>query len=687
MKIVDKKTLVKCSSEDIKDFGFIFNAKMVQILSDSLYEDKVLAIVRELSTNAYDSHCENGNPDQPFDVHLPTHRDPEFYIRDYGCGMSPEKIDTVYRHYGGSDRTDSNNFIGGFGLGSKTPFCYHTKTFTVDSWYDGTHYCYSAFVGQDGMPQIAKTFEGPSDDPTGVKITLPVRSGDLWVFEDRAEEVYSSFTVTPVFTGRELKIKPPEYSIKNQYWGYNKHRSRTAKVIIGQVAYKLSSSSLDLNPAQERVLDKPFDFFAQIGELSVNVSREGLSYDDRTKARIKFYINNVIQEANSQVQAEINKCKTLWEARQRVANMEHSMLNLVDNKKLEYNGEKLLSKEISLRHIDLSELKLDQIDIREYSPGFNQTPYEQKRTTFPIIFNGDVFINDLKTGCYVRSKYHCQNTRVKTLIINFKDEKQRQEFYKLSGLSDQHFTPISTIEADTVRNTRAKFTHVKCFNQNFRGHSDSFEYRFWNSCKTQDVEKGLYVLTLRSKFINLDNKAYHPYELRCLLDCLRVFDIKIPEIYGIRKADEKLAKELGLESCMTWFLDNAKALIKKHNYKQSKHDKQAYERVDNSFFKGFGNARKLSNVAKLCDSNSDLVKFMSIIEDLELISGSKLCNLDRLSRLCKTKMDGTVVDRKIGEKIGKILDKYPLLKYLDSSVNDAEVANYVTVIDNSTVLV
>ena len=54
------------------------------VLSSTIYEDKIKAPIRELSTNAYDAHVEAGCPDKPFEVHLPNAIDPEFRVRDYG---------------------------------------------------------------------------------------------------------------------------------------------------------------------------------------------------------------------------------------------------------------------------------------------------------------------------------------------------------------------------------------------------------------------------------------------------------------------------------------------------------------------------------------------------------------------------------------------------------------------------
>jgi glycosyltransferase involved in cell wall biosynthesis len=86
-----------------REFTIKSCSKAFKILSDKLYSDKIGAVVRELSTNAYDSHIEANNPNS-FDVHFPNMIEPYFYIRDYGTGISPENIISVLLCYVSHDK-------------------------------------------------------------------------------------------------------------------------------------------------------------------------------------------------------------------------------------------------------------------------------------------------------------------------------------------------------------------------------------------------------------------------------------------------------------------------------------------------------------------------------------------------------------------------------------------------------
>jgi sensor histidine kinase regulating citrate/malate metabolism len=127
-----KKT--KCETNMTGKTGFTIaaNASMFRILSDGLYSNKIKAVIREVSCNAYDANVDAGNGDVPIVVHLPNDLEPFFSIKDSGPGLNPEQMVDIYTQYGNSTKTDNNNAIGCLGLGSKSPFSY-IDSFTVIS--------------------------------------------------------------------------------------------------------------------------------------------------------------------------------------------------------------------------------------------------------------------------------------------------------------------------------------------------------------------------------------------------------------------------------------------------------------------------------------------------------------------------------------------------------------------------
>jgi HSP90 family molecular chaperone len=178
---------------EIGEFRIRNSAKAFNILSSGLYANKVRAIIRELSCNAVDSHVAAGKTETPFDVHLPNQLEPWFSIRDYGTGLSHEQVTNIYTTYFESTKTNSNDFIGALGLGSKSPFSY-TDNFTVTAIKDGTKGIYSAFINDSGVPSIAKMGEETTEEPAGVEIKFSVSDRyDFSKFQDEARVVYTYF--------------------------------------------------------------------------------------------------------------------------------------------------------------------------------------------------------------------------------------------------------------------------------------------------------------------------------------------------------------------------------------------------------------------------------------------------------------------------------------------------------------
>jgi hypothetical protein len=82
---------MRVSDDDVNRF--------IPFFRDYLYSNKILAPIREYSTNARDEHIENGTPELPIQVTLPSTFAPEFKVRDFGAGLTMKEIDDVYVQY------------------------------------------------------------------------------------------------------------------------------------------------------------------------------------------------------------------------------------------------------------------------------------------------------------------------------------------------------------------------------------------------------------------------------------------------------------------------------------------------------------------------------------------------------------------------------------------------------------
>ena len=272
------------------------NAHMFSMLIGKVYNDLILAPVREWSTNAVDAHILASNPD-PFNVHLPTQDEPYFAVRDFGPGLSEDDILGLFSSFGSSTKRDSNAYNGAFGIGRMSGLAYATS-FTVDSYHNGTHYSYLITL-QDGIPVNARLFDSPTSEPNGLKLTLSVRVQDIHLFHDRAKNLYKYFDLKPLLN-IELDISTPLASQLCDDWYFHDDGYRSY-VLMANVRYQIDISKIKTHNFERLILKMP------TGSVSITPGRESLSYDDKTIAAIQAAYDNVLSTSLSHAQDYINE--------------------------------------------------------------------------------------------------------------------------------------------------------------------------------------------------------------------------------------------------------------------------------------------------------------------------------------------------------------------------------------------
>ena len=155
---------------EAETFEIAQTAEFFQILSSTLYSDKMLAVVREVLCNAWDAHIEAGKTDIPVKVTLTAQK---LSIQDFGDGIAKDMMSQRYATYGGSTKARNDKVTGGFGLGCKAPFAY-TDHFEVTSCFKHEKTIYqlalsSAEVG--GKPSILPLMTIPTTE-TGLTVSI-----------------------------------------------------------------------------------------------------------------------------------------------------------------------------------------------------------------------------------------------------------------------------------------------------------------------------------------------------------------------------------------------------------------------------------------------------------------------------------------------------------------------------------
>lgn len=322
MKLSQEASPVEISGAISKPQEFQIKAskEAFKILSSGLYNNKILAIIRELSCNAYDAHVAAGKKDEPFYINLPTTLDTQFSVKDNGIGLSHEGVISLYTTYFGTNKSESNDYVGALGLGSKSPFCY-TEGFTVVSRYNGMKRTYSCFIGDTGTPQVLLQGEEATTECNGLEVSFPVNKQDIWEFENQAKRALEFFNPKPIIN-TDIDIPQKDYTFKCDRWGLRNEYGGEPRAIQGMVPYEVGDIDTSrMTHMQQSIMKLPIDIFFPIGELSVAVSRESLSNDDRTINNILKAISSIGKDFLQQVKDKVKDCNSLWEARLLIFNM------------------------------------------------------------------------------------------------------------------------------------------------------------------------------------------------------------------------------------------------------------------------------------------------------------------------------------------------------------------------------
>lgn len=301
MKLQSSDTLVTdgIDANATRAFSFKANGKAFKVMIDGLYSEKIDSVVREVCSNAYDSHIEAGKAHVPFDVKMPTSLEPVLVVRDFGLGLSKDMAEHLFSTIFESTKEQSNDSIGAFGLGSKSPFAI-TDQFTVESRFDGMLHIFLVYKDASGVPVILPTHYEPDDEGNGVTVKIPVPPADVFKVQAALKRQLYLFPHKPTVNGSVWGgwVSPKEDSllalrtrqIKGAPW--TGHR-----VSMGPVSYPLNLSELseenqsrlklfDLHNTNDLIITE-----MPMGSLDLQPSREGLSYIAMTKDNLNEYFD------------------------------------------------------------------------------------------------------------------------------------------------------------------------------------------------------------------------------------------------------------------------------------------------------------------------------------------------------------------------------------------------------------
>jgi hypothetical protein len=307
----------------------IGNEKLImKLLRTKMYSNPIKVLIQEYLCNARDANREAGSS-KAIEVHIPTPFNESFEIRDYGIGISPDRIDNVFVKYGASTKRLDNTQTGGFGLGAKSAWAYSDSfSITTISEENGvkTKRFYSAIIDEADDGSLMKIApDEVVDEPTGTRIIIPVKKKDFDLFVNYTLQTVFFWKEEVVLVGRPftgVKYDPSVATYKGNGWilhpkslvigsGEYSHNNTCLAVVDGiQYVIKPDAvsecSEMKNNTLLKDIFYNKFLLFFNTGELNIAANREELYYDDKTKSAIVAKLKQIEKQFIEVVEAKFN---------------------------------------------------------------------------------------------------------------------------------------------------------------------------------------------------------------------------------------------------------------------------------------------------------------------------------------------------------------------------------------------
>lgn len=369
---------------DIQEFKTGIDPKNLEyittLLSSNLYSEPEKSFIRETVSNAWDSHIEAGTTDMPILVEL---KDGNVSIRDFGVGLSPDRFKEIWCNIGSSTKRESNDFIGGFGIGRFSALACSDAVY-ITSYYEGTAYHY-IMVKENNAITTNLVASLPTTEKNGVEVTIKgVLSGNESINKYRSAITYINFfpnvyindTYSGIYTASQYNENKKISHFKN--FAYINHRVDD-RLLLGNVLYPLKTNILS-NNAKNILLKLDYSGIVlrfSIGEISITPNRENIIYTAETIRKIEDRITAAYDEMMDTMKQNLNKNYTDCSEYYKIISsyyIEYDFIsNTISNKR---SSGLLLSKNEFSKLNMLNNVHLSDIELSAFINVMNtQVPY------------------------------------------------------------------------------------------------------------------------------------------------------------------------------------------------------------------------------------------------------------------------------------------------------------------------
>lgn len=310
------------ASIDIEDINFI-----TTLLSSNLYSRPEESFLREIVSNAWDSHIAAKTTDTPILISINTN-DYSVTIRDFGTGLSKKEFENIYTKIGKSTKRHSNDYIGSFGIGKYAALAC-SNVVNIISYYNGKKFSYVLIKNGNNI-----TFNLLEESDTEEKNGLSVKVSNINIIKilDALKvircfpNVYIDFINSPnknYYTGNEdfnaTKIKKFNNFIVTNTKIYREG------ILIGNVPYEINNIiytylTLEQKNFLLKICQSNCMMTFDIGDFEITPNRESVIYNDTAIEKFKEKLDKTKEEIDAIIKPLMEKECTIEE-----------ILNLQDN--------------------------------------------------------------------------------------------------------------------------------------------------------------------------------------------------------------------------------------------------------------------------------------------------------------------------------------------------------------------
>lgn len=315
------------NNADSIEYGIGDVSTIIDILRNRLYSNPIRTLTQEYLCNGRDSHREAGKSDVPLRVTLPTKLDSVLKIRDFGVGLSPERVKDVFVLYGSSTKRKDNVQTGGFGIGAKSAWAY-TDSFVIQSYFGGKCRTYIAHTGKNSNGTLELINEVDSNEPNGVEVQIPVKEADIDQFISAVYRCTYFWDAKPELKGITNIEIPASWLNADTKIVYKKENwfllekddlskrlfdsyNQDIYVLIDKIPYSINKFARECTWVEKLKVTAYAGFmnFIEVGNgvLEVSATRESISDKDGSKHSVNKVCEDACKLLHSCVEDQFNK--------------------------------------------------------------------------------------------------------------------------------------------------------------------------------------------------------------------------------------------------------------------------------------------------------------------------------------------------------------------------------------------